>query len=63
MSIKNNWHNRDKWAQYKAAVNEMVIRTSTEFCEWSLEPANDKHFARILVLKTLCERLASALDK
>ncbi len=58
-----DWRNREKWDDYKAAVNEMVIRTSTEFSEWTLVPGNDKRFARIDVLKTICDRLEEALSK
>ena len=56
-----DWRNREQWDAYKAAVNEMVVRTSTEFAEWTLVPANDKRFARVQVIKTVCERLAAAL--
>lgn len=58
-----DWHNRDKWDQYKAAVNEMVIRTSSDVSEWTIVPANDKHYARIHVLKTVCDRLAAKLKE
>ncbi|OIO56686.1 MAG: polyphosphate:AMP phosphotransferase [Alphaproteobacteria bacterium CG_4_10_14_0_2_um_filter_63_37] len=56
-----DWRNRERWPQYAEAVNEMVARTSTEFAPWSLIPANDKKFARIEVLKTVCRRLDEAL--
>jgi len=58
-----DWRNRERWDAYKAAVNEMVVRTSTEFAEWTLVPANDKRYARIEVLRTVCERLEKALDE
>lgn len=57
-----DWRNRDKWDQYEQAVCDMVDRTSTEIAPWTLVEANDKYFARIKVLKTLCERLEQALD-
>ncbi len=57
-----DWCNREKWEHYKEAVNEMVIRTSTENSEWTLVPANDKRFARIYVLKTICEQLQGRLS-
>ncbi len=59
---EEDWRNREKWEQYKLAVNEMVIRTSTEYAPWSLIAGNDKKFARIEVLKTVCERLRAELD-
>jgi polyphosphate:AMP phosphotransferase len=57
---EEDWRNRKKWAAYERAVCDMVERTSTEIAPWSLIPANDKLFARIQILKTLCERLEQA---
>ena len=39
----------------------MVDRTSTGLAPWTLVEANDKNFARVKVLKTLCERIEAAL--
>jgi len=58
-----DWRNREKWDDYKLAVNEMVIRTSTEYAPWSLIPGDDKPFARIEVLKTVCNKLREELKK
>ena len=41
----------------------MIDRTSTEIAPWTLVEANDKNYARIKVLKTLCERIEKALEK
>jgi polyphosphate:AMP phosphotransferase len=57
-----DWRNRKKWQAYETAVCEMVDRTSTEIAPWTLVEANDKPYARIKILKTLCERLEAALD-
>ena len=56
-----DWRNREKWPEYKVAVNEMVARTSTEYAPWTLVEGDDKPFARIKVLRTLCTRLQEAL--
>lgn len=58
-----DWRNREKWDDYTIAVNEMVARTSTDFAPWTLEAGDDKYFARIQVLKTVCERLETVLNK
>jgi polyphosphate kinase 2 (PPK2 family) len=58
-----DWRNREKWPQYKAAVNEMVARTSTEYAPWTLVEGDDKQFARIKVLATVCDGLRNALAK
>ena len=56
-----DWRNREKWEEYEQAVCDMVDRTSTEIAPWTLIEANDKYFARIKVLKTLCQSIEAAL--
>lgn len=56
-----DWRNREKWELYEAAVNEMVMRTSTERAPWTLVAANDKRFARVRILKRVCEGFETAL--
>jgi AMP-polyphosphate phosphotransferase len=60
---EDDWRNRDKWNEYELAVCDMIDRTSTEIAPWTLVEANDKYYARIKVLKTLCERIEKALGK
>jgi polyphosphate:AMP phosphotransferase len=56
-----DWRNRAKWADYERAVNDMVEQTSTRVAPWTLVEGNDKYFARLKVLKTLCASLERAL--
>lgn len=56
-----DWRNREKWGLYENAVTEMVDRTSTSVAPWTLVPAEDKKYARIAVLRTVVDRLESAL--
>jgi polyphosphate:AMP phosphotransferase len=58
-----DWRNREKWAAYEQAVCDMIDRTSTEIAPWTLVEANDKNYARIKILKTLCEKIEEALGK
>jgi polyphosphate:AMP phosphotransferase len=58
-----DWRNREKWDAYGQAVCDMVERTSTGRSPWTLVEANDKNFARIKVLKTVCERIERVLEK
>ena len=53
---------KEKNRQYKQAVKTMVERTSTGLAPWTLIPANDKLFARIDVLKNVCEYLEKNLS-
>lgn len=56
-----DWRNRDKWDDYKLAINDMVAHTSTAIAPWHLVPAEDKKFGRIDVLRTVCKTLSRAL--
>jgi polyphosphate:AMP phosphotransferase len=56
-----DWRNRKRWPAYEIAVNEMIERTSTRHAPWTLVEANDKAFARLKVLRTVCGRLEAAL--
>jgi len=57
-----DWRNRGKWDDYRRAVNDMVVHTSTGNCPWTLVSANDKYNARIEVLRTVRDKLKQALD-
>ena len=57
-----DWRNRDKAPQYRIAVNDMVVYTSTESASWTLIEADDKPFARIKVLTTLRDAIRNALQ-
>ncbi|HXR06818.1 MAG TPA: polyphosphate:AMP phosphotransferase [Candidatus Acidoferrum sp.] len=58
---EEDWRNRKKWGAYQQAINDMVAHTSTEFAPWTVVAGNDKHFARVQILKTLCEALEKLL--
>jgi polyphosphate:AMP phosphotransferase len=53
----DDWRTREKWQAYEQAVNDMVERTSTRHAPWTLIEGNDKYYARIRILQTVCERL------
>ena len=59
----DDWRNRKKWDAYEAAVCDMVERTSTRLAPWTLVEANNKHYARVKVLRTLCDALEDRLGK
>jgi len=58
-----DWRNREKWDDYVAAVCDMVDRTSTGLAPWTLVEANDKNFARVKVLRTVCGSVEQALKR
>ena len=58
-----DWRNREKWEQYEQAVCDMVDRTSTLHAPWTIVEANDKYFARIKILKTVCQHIEAKLKE
>jgi polyphosphate kinase 2 (PPK2 family) len=57
-----DWRNREKWAAYEEAVNDMLLRTSTATALWTVVEGNDKWYARVKTLRTLVELLSKELD-
>ena len=58
-----DWRNREKYPQYKEAVDDMFRLTSTEFAPWTVLESDDKHFARIQALQAINEALEARLHK
>jgi polyphosphate kinase 2 (PPK2 family) len=58
-----DWRNRAKWYDYEQAAHDMIARTDTLQAPWVLVAGNDKYYARMKVMKTLCERLGSRLEE
>ena len=58
---EEDWRNREKWDSYQEAICDMVDRTSTGTAPWTLVEANDKGYARVKILRTICERLEAEL--
>lgn len=58
-----DWRNREKWSQYEDAVNEMLLRTSTDYAPWVVVEGNDKYYARVKVLKTVVDAIEERLKE
>ncbi len=56
-----DWRNREQWTNYEHAVHDMVERTSTRTAPWLLIEGNDKMFARVKVLESVCDALHKRL--
>jgi polyphosphate kinase 2 (PPK2 family) len=56
-----DWRNREKRPQYEAAVEDMLERTDTPAGRWQVVPAEDKRYARVAVVRTVCEVVESEL--
>ncbi len=59
---EEDWRNRAQWEAYSGAVNEMIERTSTHTAPWVLVEGNDKRYARLRVLESVCDALERRLD-
>ena len=57
----DDWRNREKWDQYKVAVEEMLFRTSTPYAPWTIVESNCKWHARVKVLDTVCKAIQKRL--
>ncbi len=58
-----DWRNREKWDQYEDAVNEMLLRTSTDYAPWVVVEGNDKYYARVKVLRTVVEAIEKRIKE
>ena len=56
-----DWRNRAKWYAYEKAAHDMMTYASTQVSPWELISANDKQYARVKVLNTMCDLLERAL--
>ena len=56
-----DWRNREKWDDYRIAVNEMLYRTNTDYAPWTIVESNDKRYARIKTLKIFCSEIEKRL--
>ncbi|MDD9893595.1 MAG: polyphosphate:AMP phosphotransferase, partial [Gammaproteobacteria bacterium] len=57
-----DWRNREKWDEYVQAAEDIFANCSPHTAPWTLVEANQKNFARLKVLETVCQRLRKALD-
>jgi polyphosphate kinase 2 (PPK2 family) len=58
---EEDWRNREKRPQYEAAVNDMLERTDHPKAPWHVIPADDKRYARVAVVETVCEAVEAEL--
>jgi len=57
-----DYRNRAKSNLYEAVASEMIARNGTLEAPFTLVEAENKHYARIKVLDTVCQRLSDELD-
>ena len=57
-----DWANRRFYDDYQLAAHDMIQKTSTQHAPWTIVAADDKKFARLQVLQTVCESIERALE-
>ena len=57
----DDWRNRKKHSAYAEAVEEMLERTGTESAPWHVVAGENKRWARVDVVRTVCAAIESAL--
>lgn len=56
-----DWRNREKWEDYRTAVDDMLVKTSTSYAPWTVIESNNKYHARLKVLRTVVDHLEKRL--
>ncbi|MDD3247164.1 MAG: polyphosphate:AMP phosphotransferase [Methanosarcina sp.] len=59
----DDWRNRNRWNDYKVAVDEMLQKTSTTGASWIIIESRDKRYSRAKILKTVVEAIEEELKK
>lgn len=57
-----DWRNREKYPQYKQAIDDMFRLTSTTFAPWVVLESDDKPYARIKALRIIVDALEERLE-
>ncbi len=57
----DDWRNRDKYPQYKSAIDDMFRLTSTTYAPWLVLESDDKKYARIKALRIIVDKLEERL--
>ncbi|MTV48120.1 UDP-galactose-lipid carrier transferase [Heliobacillus mobilis] len=52
---KEDWRNRERWDDYKVAIEEMLEKTHKDYAPWYLISGEQKKWARIQVLEIILE--------
>jgi polyphosphate kinase 2 (PPK2 family) len=56
-----DWRNREKRSEYEAAVEDMLERTDHPAGPWHVVAGDDKRWARVDVVRTVCEAMEEGL--
>ena len=57
-----DFRNRSRWADYEAAIEDMLEKTSLKRAPWYLIPANNKPYGRVAVFTIMIDVLVKGLS-
>jgi AMP-polyphosphate phosphotransferase len=60
---EEDWRNRGKRGEYEAAVEEMLRRTDHKAGRWHVIAGDDKRYARVAVIETVCSVIEDELTQ
>ena len=60
---EEDWRNREKRAEYKAAVNDMLASTDHADAPWDVIDAEQKRFGRVSALQTIVGRIEDGMRR
>ena len=55
---KQDWQHHKRYEAYRVAVEEMLVRTDSEYAPWTLVAAHDRRFATVRVFRTFVDALS-----
>ena len=58
---EDDWRNRERYPQYKAAVEDMFRLTSTPHAPWTILESENKYYARVKSLQIINDALSDRL--
>ena len=58
---EEDYRNRERWDDYVKAVDQKILRTTSDGARWHVIPANSKQLARVATLRAINKGLARAL--
>jgi polyphosphate:AMP phosphotransferase len=59
----DDWRNRKHWNDYYEAVSDMLAWTSTPNAPWTVVEGNDKLYARVKTLQTVCDAISRKIEE
>jgi polyphosphate kinase 2 (PPK2 family) len=58
-----DWRNREKWAEYEDAVEDMLALTDQPTAHWDVISAEQKRHARVAVIRTVIARMEEGMRR